>query len=275
MKKIALLGALFANTLFTSVGLADDKQLAEATKILEFYRTEDFLEEAMPCMEKHLLLLKKDLNLSQAQQNQVKSLIKRIYPAKNMYKIFKEIFATNFTSEKVATKLTFVNSAGGIKLRQAYALSSNTPPATRKDFFDRNEKTLFTVNRRNVVMTFITSAEQDRAFAALESRCYLALTLARNAYVGATKRVSIRQLKDAANKREPSYIEAARKKYEVFDFFLFKDYELKEIDDLTKYYSSADGQVFTKAYKKTIYDTMESAANTLFDQISNPPKKKK
>jgi hypothetical protein len=275
MKKIALISALFGHILFSSAGFADDKQIAEATKILEFYRTEALLEEAMPCMEKHLLSLKKDLNLSQTQINQVKSLTKRIYPAKNLFKLFKEIFTTNYTSEKVTTKLSFINSAAGIKLRQAYALSSTTPPAARKDFYDRNEKTLYTVNRRNVVMTFITSSEQDRTLAALESRCYLALTLARNAYVGANKRVSIRQLKDAANKREPSYVEAARKKYEVFDFFLFKDYELKDIDDLTKYYSSVDGQVFTKAYKKTVYDTMESAANTLFDQISNPPGKKK
>jgi hypothetical protein len=275
MKKIALISALVANMLLTSATFADDKQLAEAGKILEFYRTEDLLEEAMPCMEKHLVSLKKDLNLTQAQQNQVKSLIKRIYPAKNMYKLFKEIFAANFTSEKVSAKLSFINSATGIKLRQAYALSSTTPYAVRKDFYDRNEKTLFTVNRRNVVMTFITSSEQDRAFAALESRCYLALNLARNAYMGAAKRVSIRQLKDAANKRESSYVESARKKYEIFDFFLFKDFELKDIDDLTKYYSSADGQVFTKAYKKSIYDTMESAANTLYDQITNPPKKKK
>ena len=254
--------------------MADDKHLADATKILEFYRTEEFLEEAMPCIERHIILLKKDLNLSAAQQNQIKALIKRIYPAKNMYKLFKEIFAANYTSEKVATKLAFVNAPAGIKLRQAYGLAAITPPVTRKDFFDRNEKTLLTVNRRNVIMTFITSSEQDRAFAALESRCYLGLQLARNAYVGAKKRISNRQLKEAANKRESSYIESARKKYEVFDFFLFKDYEMKEIDELTKYYSSADGQVFTKAYKKTIYGTMESAANTLFDQINNPPKKK-
>ncbi len=274
MKKIARLSVLFISLFFVDVALATDKQLAEATKILEFYRTEEFLEEAMPCMERHINLLKKDLNLSTAQQNQVKALIKRIYPAKNMYKLFKEIFATNYTSEKVATKLNFVNSPSGIKLRQAYGLAATTPVSTRKDFFDRNEKTLLTVNRRNVIMTFITSSEQDRAFAALESRCYLGLNLARNAYLGAKKRISNRQLKEAANKRELSYIEGARKKYEFFDFFLFKDYEMKEIDELTKYYSSADGQVFTKAYKKTLYDTMESAANTLFDQIVNPPKKK-
>jgi hypothetical protein len=274
MKNIALLCALYTCFVVSSNASADDKHLAEATKILELYRTEDFLEEVMPCMERHLNLLKKDLNLTTAQQNQVSSLIKRIYPAKNMYKLFKEIFAANFSEDKVERKLAFINSAQGIKLRQAYALSATTPASVRKEFFDRNEKTLLTVNRRNAIMTFITSSEQDRAFAALESRCYLALTLARNAYVGAKKRLSNRQLKETANKREPSYIEAARKKYEIFDFFLFKDSEMKEIDDLTRYYSSPDGQIFTKAYKKTIYGTMESAANTLFDQINNPPKKK-
>ena len=48
-----------------NVALATDKQLAEATKIIEFYRTEEFLEEAMPCMERHINLLKKDLDGSE------------------------------------------------------------------------------------------------------------------------------------------------------------------------------------------------------------------
>jgi len=274
MKKNTNLFIIFVSLCCASGVSANSKHMADTTKILEFYRTETFLEEALPCMERHLALLKKDLNLSAAQQNQVKSLIKRIFPAKNMYKLFKEIFATNFTKDKAATNLDFVKSAAGIKLRQAYALAATTPPAARKDFFDRLEKTLLTSNRRNALMSFITSSEQDRTLAALESRCYLALNLARNAYIGTAKRVSNRQLKDAANKRETSYIEAARKKYEIYDFFLFKDHEMSEIDFLTKYYSSADGQAFTKAYKKTLYATMESAANTLFEQISNPPKKK-
>lgn len=258
---------LLTAVLFTTQA-ARANHLAEATKILEFYQTEDYLKGAMPCMERHLATMSKDLKISPAQKNKIEALIRRIYPADNLYKIFKVSFAENFLEDKVKSKKEFLNNPGGIKLRQAYKSTVASGPATRKSFYDQNAAKLLTTNRKNSMLTFITSSEQDRGFAVMESRCYLAIRLAHNAIVSPKNRASLRQLKEATAQREPSYIEEGRKKYEVFDFFLLREHTQKEIDNLSLYYSGADGTNFIKAYKKALIITMESAANTLHSQMA-------
>lgn len=258
---------LLTAVLFAAPAVRAD-QLAEATKILEFYQTENFLKGALPCMERHLASDGKDLKMTPAQKKKVESLIRRIYPADNLYKIFKVSFAENFLEDKIKRKKEFLNNAGGIKLRQAYKSTIAAGPGTRQSFYNQNAAKILTPNRKNSMMTFITSSEQDRGFAIMESRCYLAIALAHNSTLSPNNRTSVRQLKDTAEKREPSFIEEGRKKYEIFDLFLLRDHTQKEIDNLSLYYSSVDGAGFIKAYKKALVVTMESAANTLYNQMS-------
>lgn len=256
-------------------GRARANENPEATKILEFYRVEDYLKDAMSCMERHLNAYAADVKMTPAQKQQLASLIKRIYPEKNLYKIFKASFSEAFTAEKIAQKKEFLNTPGGIKLRQAYRSAFASGSSVRQNYYDKNSASLLTPNRKNSILTFITSSEQDRSRATLESRCRFGVALAYNAMLSPTDRSSARQIKDSSVKSENSYIEESRKKYEIFDFFLFKDHTQKEIDQLSLYYSSADGTPFTKAYKKALSTTMEAAANTLLTQVTTPTSIKK
>lgn len=244
----------------------------DIVKILEFYRTEDYLQEVMPCVERQLESQSVEHKFTDAKKKKVSGLIKRIYTAPNLYKIFQETFSANYSAEKVEWKMVFLKSVGGVKLRQAYATAFRSGSVVRQSYYDNNSKKLLTVNQKNTLMSFITATKQDLAYATTQSKCDLAIRLVNNSYLPAKQKVALRYLKDEADKTIPIHQEAGRKYYEIFDFFLLKDHRIKEVADLTAFYAAGNGQVFLKAYRNTLITTLEAAANTLLSQVQKSKK---
>lgn len=241
-------------------------------KILEFYRTEDYLQQALPCVLRQLESQSAEHKFSDAQKKKIDGLIKRIYTGPNLYKIFRETFPENFSAEKVEWKTVFLKSGGGVKLRQAYASALRSSPTVRQSYYDNNSVKLLTVNQKNALMSFITVTKQDLSYATMESKCDLTIRLVNNTYLDPKQKITIRHLKKAADKKIPDYLEPGRKYYEVFDFFLLREYRIKEINELIGFYSSKQGQVFLEAYRNTLITTLEAAAGTLQSQVQKRKK---
>ncbi len=240
--------------------------------VLEYFHVEDFLRDTEKCVDDALARRKKEITLTDAKIDTIQNLTHRIYPAGNLYKVFKTAYAKQITLENLTGVYTWTTTVKGIKFRQALTSFNKTTPDERKSYFDKQSPVFLKPNRRNAIATFITDFEQDQLWALMQQKCDLGVVVGLNAYAPEKERDSMKYMKDKMAKKQPGYIGAARTLYMTFDFFAFKDMKNEEIDELSKFATSAVGQAHTKAMTKALEGTLDGAAKTLFEQVLKPSK---
>lgn len=241
-------------------------------KVLEYFQTEPFLGSVQKCMDEALARRKKEITITDVQMQNLTNLSHRIYPASNLYKTFKLAYAKTTTIENLTAVNTWMNSVKGMKFRRGLAAAYKATPAAREAYHKKMSPILLKPNRQNAINTFITNWEQDGLDAVLKSECDLGALMGMNGYQPAASRDQFKYLKEKVVAKRPGFIDKARADLMVFDFYVLKELKNADIDEVSKFATSAVGQGHAKAYGKALEMTMDGAAKTFMDQVSKPSK---
>lgn len=234
-------------------------------KILDAIHPAESLSLAEQMIDEALTRRKKEDKISKERGEEIMSLVKRIYPAKNLYKVFKVAYAKQISPDNVALVYKWTTTPIGIKLRQAlqsaYAAGPAAPAAYAK------KVGVIKPNRRNAIETYANLSEKKAYFAAWKFGADLAIARALNAYKPAAEREQSADILRSVEARKGLYDTDAIAKTYVATAFLVKDLKNEEIDDLSKFVSTSHGMAHTKAINAALEGTLASAATTLEAQI--------
>lgn len=264
-----LLASAFA---FAALPAAAAPSKPTVDAVLEFFHTEEYLEDVVKCMDDSLARRRKEVPIPDKQMQNITSLSHRIYPASNLYKTFKVAYTKATTIENLTAVYNWMNTPKGIKFRQGFSAAYKATAAQREAYYKKQSKLLLKPNRNNALLTFITNWEQDGLEALVKSECDYGVLMGLNAYLPPESRDKTKYLKDKVVKKRPGYLEQSREGLLIFDFYLLKEMKNEEVDDLSKFATSATGQGHAKAYGKAMEVTLDGAAKTLMDQILKPSK---
>ncbi len=254
-----------------SFALADAKKApksgATVEKVLDFYHTEDFLDDCLKHVEDAVDRRKKEVTIDEATAKRLKDVAGRIYVKKNLYNVFKVAYSKQTTLENMTALWDWMNSPRGLALRKAYNDQYKEKSSYKdwKAYYDKEAKNILKPNRQNALNTFITSNEQWELATAKILGGDFAAWWSTNQLE--TQKETLKYVKNKIKPRKTGYIEAAREYFGIYDFALLRDLKNEEIDELSKFASTAFGQGAAKAYRTALEQTMESAGKTLASEI--------
>lgn len=247
------------------------KQGATVEKVLDFYRTEEFLDDCLHHVEEAIDRRKKELSFDDALAKRMKDVAARIYVKKNLFNVFKVAYAKATTLENMTALWDWMNSPRGLLLKRAYGQQyENKRYKDWKAYFDKESPTLLKPNRKNAITTFQSTFElwELETTKVLGSDFAVWWTINQSS----AHKESLRFIKNKIKQRKQGFIEPARTYYDVFDFSLLRDLKNDEIDELSKFASTVVGQSATKAFRTALEQTLENAGKTLANEIAKGTK---
>lgn len=248
------------------------KSTPTVEKVLEFFQTEAYLEQAQKCMDDALTRRRKEVTITDKRMQNIANLADRIYPASNLYKIFKLTYAKATTIENMTAIYNWQQTPKAIKYRQGLAAAFKAAPTTREAYQKKMAGIMLKPNRVNALQTFMENFEQDQTVALMHSECDFGIRMALNGYAEPAARDKVKYMKEKVQEKRSGYLEKAQEELKIFNFYALKDLKNEEVDELSKFATSALGQGHTKAFAKALEVTMDGAAKTLYEQIIKPTK---
>ena len=243
---------------------------ATVEKVLDFYHTEDFLDDCLKHVEDALERRKKELAVDDAAAKRLKDVAARIYVKRNLYDVFKVAYAKQTTLENMTALWEWMNSPIGLLLRKAYSDHYKTPYKSWKAYYDKESTNVLKPNRKNALNTLLVSSGQNELAITKILGADFAVWWALNAIQPQPE--TLRYIRSKITPRRTRYIEPARAYYEIFDAALLRDLKNEQIDELTRFSTSVIGQGADKAYRAALEMTLDSAAKTLGSQLAKGTK---
>jgi hypothetical protein len=255
-------GARVKTILMLMLVLASSPALAvtaSVEKVLAYYHTDVFLEQAMGQMEGALERRRKEITVPSARGNEVLATARKIYKGANLFSVFKVAYAKAITLEQMTALAAWQVGIKGLLLKRGldeyYGKGKKAPPP----------KT--TPNRRNAINTYIAAQELVDLHTAFMLGADLGIWMALDAYQPRESRDSVKFMKEKIKARKIGYNEPARLKAFDNSVEILKGMKNEEIDEVAKFGSSANGQAASRAYRRALELTMERAAETLTAQL--------
>jgi hypothetical protein len=245
---------------------------AEPTKptvdlVLEILHVEDYLGDVIPAFEAAVARRKKENPISETQKTMLLSLGRRIYPPKNLMKVFKPAYAKAMTPEALTALYAFLNTPTGIKLRQGYAAAYRVKSKARQAYFDSESGSVLKPNRRNALTTYITEWQQDLLHGMMAASLDFGVAMGLNPYQPATAREKPKDMKDKYAQRRASYQGEGRNAFMVLDFYILQEAKNEEIDEMSKFASTNPAKVHTQAMIKGMEAALNGGAVTMQEQV--------
>lgn len=261
---IALTAALVAGT---SVNGSPIPIESTAGKVLAFYQVEEFLSDTGAQVEATLKNRKRDLALTKERATEILGYAQRIYRKRNLFSVFRVAYPKVATRATLEPLYQWMLSARGLKLRQGYTQLYKTNEAQWRDFYEHEAATLLRPNRKNALQTFIKSTELTQLLASKRIGADYAVEMALQSYAPAGQRETAAAIKSRLRTRRNGYVDNGQEQAMILATSLTRDLKNEEIDDASRFATSAVGQAATQAFIKALDFTMESAAATLASTI--------
>ncbi len=259
---LRILSSVAAWTLLCAAGPAPTVE-----KVLDFYKTDEFLGDSFKYVQEAIDRRKKDVTIDPALIKRINDLGPRIYTKKNLLDVFKIAYAKNTTMESMTSLYAWQNTPNGLMLRKAYAEHFKGNAASWKKYYDKESPKVLKPNRRNALTTFITSTEQWELYTTKVLGGDFTIWHVLNTIAPANAKETIKSFKEKLKPRKSGFIEPGKEWFLVFDFALLRDVKNEEIDEMSKFPLTVPGQASTKAYRFALEQTFESAAKTLANEI--------
>lgn len=260
-RAIALAGALSLSSLPTQAAPSQPS----VEKILDAIHPMAALNPAQDYITEAIERRQKEEKLPKGRAEEILALVKRIYPAKNLYKVFKVAYAKQISPANVGLVYKWTTTPIGIKFRQSLHAAFDADPSAPIAFAKKIKSV--NPNRRNVVETYVTVADRLGYYTAWNRGADLAVSRALNAYLPAADRAKPEAVVKEVEARKGLYASDAILKTFSMTTFLLKDLSEDEIDELSKFSSTTQGLAHNKALKAALEGTLASAASTLEAQI--------
>lgn len=232
---------------------------ASVEKVLGYYHTDVFLDQAMGHVEEALKRRRKEITVPDARGNEILATARKIYKGANLFGVFKVAYAKAITLEQMTALAAWQVGIKGLMLKRGidayYGKGKKTPPPETKP------------NRRNAINTYVAAHELVDLHTAFMLGADLGIWMALDAYQPRDSRDTVKFMKEKIKARKTGYNEPARAKVYDVSVEVLKGMKNEEIDEVSKFASSANGQAASRAYRRALELTMERAGETLTAQI--------
>lgn len=235
-------------------------------KLLDFWQTEGFLDRAATDFQDAVARRRKDVVVTDAQAQALQGLGKRIYPGKNLLRVFKANYTRAITSSAVAALSAWTRTSNGMRLGNGLAAAYKIDAAARQQKFDA-DSAAFKANRKNVLHTFLIEWQHDDAYALMQAGLDFGVAMALNTIQPQAARETTKYLKEKAMSHRTGYLPDGRKAALTLDYNALAELKDEDIDELSRFAVTPPAQAHVKAFAKALEATLDGAAVTLARQM--------
>jgi len=239
----------------------------DAELVLQAVHAKDALGNALHYFDDALARRKREVTVPAVQAQTIESLGHRIYPPRNLYKIFTVAYTQAIPPATLTALQQWLSTVKGLKFRRALDQAYKASSHTRKAYFAKAGSSVLKGNRRNALKTYIKATTQEEFYAVFQVEMDYSVLRGLNGFAQPGGRDTPRYLKEKTAPHKSGYIDNGRNLAFTFDAYAFKDLHDDEIDDLSKFATSAVGQAHTKAMAQALVSTLDAAAATLEAQV--------